>query len=151
MLLNFHKIVDFSNRFFTKFWNCSGAKGCKPCRSWKMQSNAYFLAKFRFDTAENEPARNLQKIVKQIQLFFKMRSLRIDAANWRQTIQLTSTLTRPELGSSPGRCSGPRPRPCTRSGRRPRPSPCWRRRSWRSCLPYPHLGKRRFHLSARDP
>ena len=24
------------------------------------QSNAYFLAKFRFDTAENEPAKNLQ-------------------------------------------------------------------------------------------
>ena len=27
-----------------------------------MQSNAYFLAKFRFDTAENEPAKNLQKL-----------------------------------------------------------------------------------------
>ena len=26
-----------------------------------MLSNAYFLAKFRFDTAENEPAKNLQK------------------------------------------------------------------------------------------
>ena len=25
-----------------------------------MLSNAYFLAKFRFDTAENEPAENLQ-------------------------------------------------------------------------------------------
>ena len=25
-----------------------------------MLSNAYFLAKFRFDTAENEPAKNLQ-------------------------------------------------------------------------------------------
>ena len=29
-----------------------------------MLSNAYFLAKFRFDTAENEPARNLQKFAK---------------------------------------------------------------------------------------
>ena len=29
-----------------------------------MLSNAYFLAKFRFDTAENEPAKNLQKFVK---------------------------------------------------------------------------------------
>ena len=28
-----------------------------------MLSNAYFLAKFRFDTAENEPAKNLQKFV----------------------------------------------------------------------------------------
>ena len=27
-----------------------------------MLSNAYFLAKVRFDTAENEPAKNLQKI-----------------------------------------------------------------------------------------
>ena len=27
-----------------------------------MLSNAYFLAKIRFDTAENEPAKNLQKI-----------------------------------------------------------------------------------------
>ena len=26
-----------------------------------MLSNAYFLAKFRFDAAENEPAKNLQK------------------------------------------------------------------------------------------
>ena len=26
-----------------------------------MLSNAYFLAKFRFDTAENEPAKQLQK------------------------------------------------------------------------------------------
>ena len=26
-----------------------------------MLSNAYLLAKFRFDTAENEPAKNLQK------------------------------------------------------------------------------------------
>ena len=29
-----------------------------------MLSNAYFLAKFRFDTAENEPAKNLQKFGK---------------------------------------------------------------------------------------
>ena len=29
-----------------------------------MRSNAYFLAKFRFDTAENEPAKNLQNFRK---------------------------------------------------------------------------------------
>ena len=29
-----------------------------------MLSNAYFLAKFRFDTAENEPVKNLQKFAK---------------------------------------------------------------------------------------
>ena len=32
-----------------------------------MLSNAYFLAKFRFDTAENEPAKNLQKFAKTLQ------------------------------------------------------------------------------------
>ena len=34
-----------------------------------MLSNAYFLAKFRFDTAENEPAKNLQKFCKIVQNF----------------------------------------------------------------------------------
>ena len=29
-----------------------------------MLSNAYFLAKIRFDTAENEPAKNLQKFAR---------------------------------------------------------------------------------------
>ena len=29
-----------------------------------MLSSAYFLAKFRFDTAENEPAKNLQNFAK---------------------------------------------------------------------------------------
>ena len=32
-----------------------------------MLSNAYFLAKFRFDTAENEPAKNLQIFAKKMQ------------------------------------------------------------------------------------
>ena len=31
-----------------------------------MLSNAYFLAKFRFDTAENEPAKNLTKFSKNV-------------------------------------------------------------------------------------
>ena len=34
-----------------------------------MLSNAYFLAKFRFDTAENEPAKNLQKISKNSKIY----------------------------------------------------------------------------------
>ena len=57
---NFTKIAVFQTDFLRKFWACSGAKGCKSCRACKMLSNAYFLAKFRFDTAENEPAKNLQ-------------------------------------------------------------------------------------------
>ena len=32
-----------------------------------MLSNAYFLAKFRFDTAENEPAKILQKFANFLQ------------------------------------------------------------------------------------
>ena len=32
-----------------------------------MLSNAYFLAKFRIDTAENEPAKNLQNFAKILQ------------------------------------------------------------------------------------
>ena len=34
-----------------------------------MPSNAYFLATFRFDTAENEPAKNVQNCVLLIQKF----------------------------------------------------------------------------------
>ena len=34
-----------------------------------MLSNAYFLANFRFDTAENEPANNLQNFAKKIANF----------------------------------------------------------------------------------
>ena len=43
-----------------------------------MLSNAYFLAKFRFDTAENEPAKNLQNFRKmhfRKMHFRKMRTL----------------------------------------------------------------------------
>ena len=36
-----------------------------------MLSNAYFLAKFRFDTAENEPVKNLQNFCKILQNFAK--------------------------------------------------------------------------------
>ena len=34
-----------------------------------MLSNAYFLAKFRFDTAEKEPAKSLQNFAKKMQNF----------------------------------------------------------------------------------
>ena len=54
------KLLIFQTDFLRKFWDCSGAKVCKSCRAWKMLSNAYFLAKIRFDIAENEPAKNLQ-------------------------------------------------------------------------------------------
>ena len=56
------KLLIFKTDFLRKFWDCSGAKVCKSCRAWKMLSNAYFLAKFRFDTAENEPFAKFCKI-----------------------------------------------------------------------------------------
>ena len=53
-------LLIFQTDFLRKFWDCSGAKGCKSVRARKMLSNTYFVAKFRFDTAENAPAKNLQ-------------------------------------------------------------------------------------------
>ena len=38
-----------------KYRGLSGAKACKSCRSRQELSNEYLLAKFGFDTAENEP------------------------------------------------------------------------------------------------
>ena len=40
-----------------------------------MLSNAYFLAKIRFDTAENEPAKNLQKFAKFWNYFCQFRPI----------------------------------------------------------------------------
>ena len=37
-----------------KYWGLSGAKACKSCRSRHELSNAYLLARFGVDTAENE-------------------------------------------------------------------------------------------------
>ena len=39
-----------------------------------MLSDAYFLAKFRFDTAENEPAKNLQNFRK---MYFRKRNAEV--------------------------------------------------------------------------
>ena len=42
-----------------------------------MLSNAYLLAKIRFDTAENEPAKNLQNFRKNFE-----KTARVPAAPW---------------------------------------------------------------------
>ena len=47
-----------------------------------MLSNAYFLAKFRFDTAENEPVKHLQNFAKNLQNFAKLQN-RASAADLR--------------------------------------------------------------------
>ena len=63
-----------------------------------MPSNAYFLAKFRFDIAENEPAKNLQKFAEKIAKFAKF-------ANFANPITLTQIRTVPAPSARP---AGPR-------------------------------------------
>ena len=52
-----------------------------------MLSNAYFLAKFHFDTAENEPAKRLQNFAKHL-LTLTPKILRTEscAAGWSRTM-----------------------------------------------------------------
>ena len=50
------------NDFLLKFWDLSGAKVCKSCRSRQELSNEYLLAKIGVDTAENEPLKVWRKI-----------------------------------------------------------------------------------------
>ena len=52
-----------------------------------MLSNAYFLAKFRFDTAENEPAKNLQNFRKMH--FLKMHFSKLHFSKMHQVPQLS--------------------------------------------------------------
>ena len=95
------KLLIFQFDYLLKFWDCSSAKICKSRRAWKMLSNAYFLAKFHFDTAENEPAINLPILLTLT--YYAGRTSRRRARTTR-----TGT----------GRRSGPRgPAPPTRSSR----------------------------------
>ena len=50
-----------NDEIWRAFWMLSGAKACKSCRSRQDLSNEYLLAKFGFDTAENEPLEVLMK------------------------------------------------------------------------------------------
>ena len=61
----FNSIFNFAKSvhdFWPKNWVWSGAKVCQSCRSRKMLQNEYLLAKFGFDTAENEPLKVCQKL-----------------------------------------------------------------------------------------
>ena len=54
-----------------------------------MLSNAYFLAKFRFDTAENEPAKNLQNFRKMMKnAFFENAFLRLEVPGRRVRVRV---------------------------------------------------------------
>ena len=60
-----------------------------------MLSNAYFLAKFRFDTAENEPAKNLQNFAKNCKFFRSyLKIARFGAAATAGTTSRTSWTSR---------------------------------------------------------
>ena len=53
-----------SDETLMNFWGRRGAKECKSDRSRQELSNQYFVAKFDFDTAENEPSEVCQKGVR---------------------------------------------------------------------------------------
>ena len=61
-----------------------------------MLSNAYFLAKIRFDTAENEPAKNLQNFRKMH--FSKMRFRKMRRARGRGDVRQALLLVQGERG-----------------------------------------------------
>ena len=56
-LQNFGKKCEKVWRFFLKISVSIGAKDWKSCRSRKTLQNEYLVAKFCFDTAENEPSK----------------------------------------------------------------------------------------------
>ena len=60
-----------------------------------MLSNAYFLAKFRFDTAENEPAKNLQNLAR----ILNFANLLLLGSGAHAAAQVLLRIVGPELGS----------------------------------------------------
>ena len=123
------KLLIFQTDFWRKVWDCSGAKGCKSCRAWKMLSNAYFLAKFRFDTAENEPAKNLQNYRKmhfRKMHFRKMHFSKMDPTAGRRSVA--------EVPARGARADG------ARWGLEPQAA----RPGLRELLPFPNLQTPRF-------
>ena len=51
------KISKIFGKFCQKKWDSGAVQRSALCRSRRELSNAYFLAKFGFDTAENEPSK----------------------------------------------------------------------------------------------
>ena len=76
-----------------------------------MLSNAYFLAKFRFDTAENEPAKNLQNFRKmhfrKMQCLMHFRKMHFRKMHFPQVLELQrGPPRRRPLVRRPGRGAG---------------------------------------------
>ena len=68
-----------------------------------MLSNAYFLALFRFDTTENEPAKNLQKLCRILQIFEKFANFVLSALGKKRVPRLGPP--EPPAPRRPGRFS----------------------------------------------
>ena len=62
-LTKFSRIFECGADWSPKVQKCVNHK-CKSCRSRQELSNEYLLAKFGFDTAENEPLKVCQKLAK---------------------------------------------------------------------------------------
>ena len=60
---NFRNCLIKFYQFFRKKCDFREVQRSALCRSRRELSNAYLLAKFRFDTAENELAKNLQNLL----------------------------------------------------------------------------------------
>ena len=62
VFLKFHENCWFVKQLFCYNIEIEAVqKVCESCKSWKPLKNACILAKFGFEIAENEPAKNLQK------------------------------------------------------------------------------------------
>ena len=85
-----------------------------------MLSNAYFLAKFRFDTAENEPAKNLQNFRKMHfrKMYFRkmhFRKMHFQKMHFRKCIfekcifekKFEKEFSRAQVGGHVGNSPGP--------------------------------------------
>ena len=68
-MLNFHKNCWFFKPIFLrKFWDCSGAKGCKSCRAWKCCQTHIFLQNFVLIQPRTSPPK-ICKISTILQIF----------------------------------------------------------------------------------
>ena len=77
-----------------------------------MLSNAYFLAKFRFDTAENEPAKNLQNQFAKFANFRPATSWSTCTPSTRRSSPAARASRRCRAARRAGRSSGARARRC---------------------------------------
>ena len=66
-----------------------------------MLSNSYFLAKFGFDTAENEPAKNLQNFANYFPNFAQVKMIagQLEQAGFEDEVRVLSKFRHPNVPS----------------------------------------------------